>query len=154
MKIMGLDFGSRTTGVALTDELISMAHPAETILRDREMMLRHTLQRLEVLIAENDVRLIIMGLPLNMDGSMSERAVLTSSFADRLRRRTGLPVILSDERLTTVASNELLDEMNVRGRAEKKRVVDQLAAQMILQEYMDNHPGEVADWKAGIFPEV
>ncbi len=154
MKIMGLDFGSRTTGVAMTDELMMMAHPAETILRDREMMLRHTLQRIEVLVAENDVRLIIMGLPLNMDGTMSERAKLTEAFADRLRRRLGLPVVLSDERLTTVASNELLDEMNVRGRKEKKRVVDQLAAQMILQEYMNNHPGELADWRAGRFPEV
>lgn len=94
MRIMGLDFGSRTCGVALTDELLMTAQPKEIIRRERPSQLRKTLQRIEELIGENNVGMIVLGLPLNMDDSQGERATLTLEFQDKLQRRTGLPVVM------------------------------------------------------------
>jgi putative Holliday junction resolvase len=96
MRIMGLDYGAKTVGVALSDELLLTAQPKEIIRRDREGMIRKTLQRIEELIAANDVKVIILGLPLNMDDSAGERAVAAEDFGDKIRRRTGIPVILSE----------------------------------------------------------
>lgn len=147
MKIMGLDYGSKTVGVALSDELLMTAQPRETIYRERESKIRHTLARIEELITENDVRLIVLGLPLNMDDSEGERALAARSFMDRLERRTGLPVVLQDERLTTVESDEIMKKMGlVPG---DKRYVDQIAANVILQEYMENHPDVLQQLKDG-----
>ena len=139
MRIMGLDFGSRTCGVALTDELLLTAQPKEIIRRERPSQLRKTLQRIEELIGENNVGMIVLGLPLNMDDSQGERATLTLEFQDKLQRRTGLPVVMSDERLTTVEADELMDEMGIRG-ADRKKYVDMLAAAVILRDYMNSHP--------------
>lgn len=142
MKIMGLDFGSRTCGVALSDALLMTAQPREIIRRDRESKLRRTLARIEELIRENDVRLIVLGMPLNMDDTQGERAARSLEFGDMLRRRTGLPVVMSDERLTTVEADEMMDRMGLRGRERKERV-DMIAAAIILQEYMENHRQEI-----------
>lgn len=143
MKIMGLDLGARTVGVALSDELLMTAQPKEIIRRDRENKIRKTLVRIEELIRDNDVRLIVLGLPLNMDDSAGERADISQEFAEKLRKRTGLPVVLSDERLTTVEADESMDEMGITGRMERKKYVDMLAATVILREYMENHPQEL-----------
>ncbi|MDO4284728.1 MAG: Holliday junction resolvase RuvX [Eubacteriales bacterium] len=142
MRIMGLDYGSRTVGVALSDELLLTAQPYEIIRRDRESKIRQTLTRIETLIEENDVRLIVLGLPLNMDDSAGERAALSAEFGERIERRTGVPVVLSDERLSTVEADEIMDRMGIRGR-DRKTYVDQIAASVILQEYMENHREEL-----------
>lgn len=147
MKIMGLDLGARTVGVALSDELLMTAQPKEIIRRDRENKIRKTLVRIEELIRDNDVRLIVLGLPLNMDDSAGERADISREFAEKLRKRTGLPVVLSDERLTTVEADESMDEMGITGRMERKKYVDMLAATVILREYMENHPQEMTKLK-------
>jgi len=132
--------------VALTDELLLTAQPKEIIRRERPSQLRKTLQRIEELIGENNVGMIVLGLPLNMDDSQGERATLTLEFQDKLQRRTGLPVVMSDERLTTVEADELMDEMGIRG-ADRKKYVDMLAACVILRDYMNSHPEKIDELK-------
>jgi len=142
MRIMGLDFGGKTCGVALSDPLMITAQPKEIIRRDRENKLRRTYARIEELIAENDVGLIVLGLPLNMDDSQGERAKKTLEFQDSLQRRTGLPVVMSDERLTSVAAEEIMHSQGIP-RERYHDYVDMIAAGIILQEYMENHRGEI-----------
>ncbi|ROR30622.1 putative Holliday junction resolvase [Mobilisporobacter senegalensis] len=136
MRIMGLDYGSVTVGVAISDELHLTAQGIEVIRRKQENKLRQTLARIEELIVEYDVELIILGFPKNMNNTIGERAEKSEEFADTLRRRTGLEVVLWDERLTTVAAHNALIEGNVR-RSDREKVVDKVAAVFILQGYLD-----------------
>ena len=135
---MGLDYGSKTVGVALTDPLRITSQPFETIERESEKKLRRTLARLEQIVLEYDVRLIVLGCPLNMDGCAGERVLKTMEFKTLLEKRTGLKVEMLDERLTTVESDELLEEMNVPP-GERKKYIDQVAASIILREYLENN---------------
>lgn len=137
MRIMGLDYGSKTVGVALSDELLLTAQAKEIIRRKEENKLRKTLARIEELILEFSVEKIVLGLPLNMDQSPSERSQLCLEFKEKIERRTGIPVIMWDERLTTVEADEIMDEVGIKGR-ERKEYVDMIAAQIILQDYLDN----------------
>ncbi len=137
MRIMGLDYGSKTVGVALSDELLLTAGAKEIIRRKEENKLRRTLARIEELIQEYGVEKIVLGLPVNMDQSPSERSQLCLEFKDKIERRTGIPVIMWDERLTTVEADEIMDEAGIKGR-ERKEYVDMIAAQVILQDYLDN----------------
>lgn len=139
MRILGLDYGSRTCGVAICDPLGITAQGVETIVRKEENKLRRTLARIEALAAEYGVEKIVLGLPLNMDDTIGPRAEKTLQFKEQLERRTGLPVILQDERLTTVEAEEVLIEAGVR-REDRKRYVDKLAAVFILQSYLDAMP--------------
>lgn len=148
MRIMGLDFGGKTCGVALSDTLLITAQPKEIIRRDRENKLRRTFARIEELIQEYDVGLIVLGLPLNMDDSQGERARKTLEFQDSLQRRTGLPVIMSDERLTTVEADEIMREQGIP-REKYHDYVDMIAAGIILREYMENHRDELDSLAAG-----
>ena len=134
---MGLDYGSRTVGVALSDELLITAQAKEIIRRKEENKLRRTLARIEELITTYGVEKIVLGLPVNMDMTPSERSQLCLEFKDRIERRTDVPVIMWDERLTTVAADEIMDELGIKGR-ERKEYVDMIAAQVILQDYLDN----------------
>lgn len=136
MKIMGLDFGSRTVGVAVSDALCLTAQPYETIVRKSENKLRQTLARIEAIAAAEEVGTIVLGLPKHMNGTEGERAEKTKEFQEMLARRSGLPVVLWDERLTTVAAERVLMESGVR-REHRKEFVDQIAAAMILQGYLD-----------------
>lgn len=136
MRIMGLDYGSVTVGVAISDELLITAQGIETIHRKHESKLRQTLARIDVLIKEYEVEKIVLGYPKNMNNTLGERAVKSEEFADTLRRRTGLEVILWDERLTTVAAHQTLALGNVN-RKDRKEVIDKLAAVLILQGYLD-----------------
>lgn len=138
MRIMGLDYGSRTVGVAISDELLITAQAKEIIRRKEENKLRKTLARIEELIREYGVEKIVLGLPLNMDESVSERSKLCLEFRDRIERRTGIPVEMMDERLTTVEADEIMDEAGIRDRFKRKEYVDMIAAQIILQDYLDN----------------
>ena len=133
---MGLDFGSKTVGVAVSDPLFLAATPVEIIRRDHPNKLRKTLARIEALILEYDVGKIILGNPLMPSGDEGERVRLTNEFADDLRRRTGLEVIMENERLTTVEADEIMDEAGVP-KNEHKKYVDMIAAQLILQSYMN-----------------
>ncbi len=131
-----MDYGSVTVGVAISDELLITAQGIETINRKQENKLRQTLARIEELIKEYNVECIVLGYPKNMNNTIGERAVKSEEFKVMLERRTGLTVILWDERLTTVAASQTLILGNVR-REDRKAVVDKLAAVLILQGYLD-----------------
>lgn len=136
MRIMGLDFGGATVGVAISDELLITAQGIEVIRREQENKLRRTYARIEELIAEYGVEKIVLGYPKNMNNTIGARAQLSEEFAAALRRRTGLEVILWDERLTTVEAHRVLDEAEMSWK-KKAQVVDKLAAVLILQNYLD-----------------
>ena len=134
---MGLDYGSKTVGVALTDPLRITSQPFETVARQTENKLRKTLARLEQIVHEYEVSQIVMGLPLNMDGSRGERALKTLEFKEKLEKRLGMTVEMQDERLTTVEADSLLDEMNI-SCSDRKQYIDSIAASIILEDYMNN----------------
>ncbi len=136
MRIMGLDYGSKTVGVAISDQLLLTAQGKEIIRRERENKLRQTLARIEALITENDVEKVVLGCPKNMDGSEGERVEKTREFQEMLERRTGLEVILWDERLTTAAADRYMIAAGIR-RENRKQYVDEIAAVFILQGYLD-----------------
>jgi putative Holliday junction resolvase len=133
---MGLDFGSKTVGVAISDPLLITAQGIEIVRRKEENKLRKTLARIEELIEEYQVEEIVLGYPKNMNDTLGERVEKTESFKESLERRTGLPVVLWDERLTTVAADRAMIEAGLR-REERKEQVDKLAAVFILQGYLD-----------------
>lgn len=136
MRIMGLDFGSKTVGVAISDPLLITAQGIEIIERKEENKLRRTLARIEALIVEYGVEEIVLGLPKHMNNTLGERAELSMEFKDKLERRTGLPVQMWDERLTTVAADRAMMEAGIR-REHRKEHVDRIAACFILQGYLD-----------------
>lgn len=137
MRYMGLDYGSRTVGVAISDPSNTIAQPKEIIRRKEENKLRRTLARIEELIEEYEITEIVLGLPVNMDTSEGERVKLSLEFKDRIERRCGIVVHMLDERLTTVEADEIMDKLGIRGR-ERKEHVDMIAAELILQDYLDN----------------
>ena len=136
MRILGLDFGSKTVGVAVSDGLLLTAQGVETIERKDENKLRKTCARIEELIAEYEITEIVLGLPKNMNNTEGERVEKMKAFGEMLERRTGLPVHYWDERLTTVAAEQILMESGVR-RENRKAVIDKVAAGLILQGYLD-----------------
>ena len=138
MRVLGLDYGSRTVGVAISDPLLITAQGVEIIRRDRENKLRRTYARIEEIIAGyGDVDRIVLGYPKNMNSTVGERAVKTEEFKAALERRCALPVILWDERLTTVAAEKSMIEGGIR-REDRKKYVDEIAAMLILQGYLDS----------------
>lgn len=137
MRIIGLDYGSKTVGVAVSDPLGLTAQGLETIWRKQENKLRQTLARIEELVSEYQVEKIVVGYPKNMNNTVGERAEKALEFKEMLERRTGLPVVMWDERLTTVEANRILMEANVR-RENRKQYLDELAAVFILQGYLDS----------------
>ncbi|MBP5410621.1 MAG: Holliday junction resolvase RuvX [Lachnospiraceae bacterium] len=147
LRLLGLDFGSATVGVACSDGLFLTAQPLTVIRRKHETKLRQTFQQIEEIVAERGVNALILGLPKRLDNSIGDRAEKTEAFAADLERRTGLPVVLWDERFTTVEAHRILDAGGAK-REQKEAVVDKLAATIILQSYMDyltNHPEEKED---------
>lgn len=135
MRILGLDYGSKTVGVAITDPMGITVQPLKTIFRDRETKLRKTLAEIEKIVEDNDVEKIILGLPLNMDDSEGDRAMATRAFAEKLALRVAVPIEFADERLTTIEAAEILDESGVK-RCDQKQYIDQVAAQIILEQYL------------------
>lgn len=136
MRILGLDYGSKTVGVAVSDPLGITAQGLETIARKEENKLRKTLARIEELCREYEVEKIVLGLPKNMNNTLGERAQVSEEFREMLERRTALPVVMWDERLTTVMAENVLKENGVR-REERKKYIDKIAAVFILQSYLD-----------------
>ncbi len=136
MRIMGLDYGAKTVGVAVSDPLGISALPLETVFRRKENHLRRTFARIIQLIEEYDIGTIVVGNPLHLDGGIGERAKLTQEFADRLAERTQIEVVMWDERQSTAYAERELETQQVRGQ-DRKQYVDQVAAAFILQGYMD-----------------
>lgn len=136
MRILGLDYGSKTVGVAVSDPLGFTAQGVEIIRRKSENKMRQTLARIEELIAQYQVEEIVLGLPKNMNNTLGDRAEKSLELKETLERRTGLPVVMWDEQLTTVSANRVLMETGVR-RENRKEHVDEIAAVFILQGYLD-----------------
>lgn len=131
-----MDFGAKTVGVAISDPLFITAQGIEIIRRKEENKLRRTLARIEELIEEYQVEEIVLGLPKNMNDTLGPRVEVTLEFKDKLERRTGLPVHMWDERLTTVAADKAMMEAGIR-RENRREYVDQIAAVFILQGFLD-----------------
>ena len=144
MSILGLDFGSKTVGVAVSDELLITAQGVEIVRRKSPAKLRQTLARIEELISQYNVERIVLGYPKNMNNTEGERCEKTKEFKEMLERRTGLEVVLWDERLTTVAADRSMMETGIR-RENRKEFVDEIAAIFILQGYLDflRNSGEI-----------
>ena len=134
---MGLDYGTKTVGVSISDALGLTAQGIETIERKEENKLRRTCARIEELIREYEVEKIVLGFPKHMNNDVGERAEKSLEFKAMLERRTGLEVIMWDERLTTVAAERTLIESKVR-REDRKKYIDKIAAVFILQGYLDS----------------
>jgi len=132
VRIMGLDFGSKTIGVAMSDALFWTAQGVKTIRRSK-----NEIDELRELIREYEVKEIVIGYPKNMNGTLGPRCALTEEFAEVLRSEFGLEVKLWDERLSTVAAQRSLIEADV-SRAKRKNVIDKMAAVFILQGYLDS----------------
>ena len=137
MRIMGLDYGSKTVGVAISDPLGITAQGIEIIRREKETKLRQTLARIEALIKEYQVESIVLGFPKNMNNTIGDRAEKSLAFKEMLEKRTGLDVVMWDERLTTVEANRTLMEGKVR-REDRSKYVDMLGAVYIVQGYLDS----------------
>ena len=136
MRIIGLDFGSKTTGVAVSDPFGWTAQGVEIIRRKEENKLRRTLARIEELVQEYQAERIVLGLPKNMNNTLGDRAEKSLAFKAQLERRCGVEVILWDERLTTVAADRAMMEQGIR-RENRRQYVDEIAAVFILQNYLD-----------------
>ena len=136
-RILGLDYGTKTVGVAISDPLLLTAQEFETITRERASALRHTLVRIKEICEEYQVERIVLGYPRNMDDSEGFRCEDTLEFKKLLEKRVTIPIELMDERLTTVYADEILEESGV-AKKNRKKVIDQIAAAIILQDYLDN----------------
>ncbi|MGY3777483.1 Holliday junction resolvase RuvX [Isobaculum melis] len=136
MRIMGLDVGSKTVGVAVSDPFGWTAQGIE-IIRINEAAEIFGLDRLAELVAEYEVTKFVVGLPKNMDNSIGPRAEASMAYAELLKERFSLPIIFQDERLTTVQAERMLVEQANTSRAKRKKVIDKVAAVMILQNFLD-----------------
>ena len=141
MRILGLDYGSRTVGVAMSDPTGFLASPLETIKREDEVNLKATVRRIRQICEENDIHLIVLGLPLRLDGSVGKSAEKALALQHRLERDLyRVKVVMEDERLATWEAEQPLIEAGIHDRHKRKEVVDQLAARIILQQFLDSHP--------------
>ena len=134
MKILAVDLGTVRTGLAISDQTEFIASPICTVTeRDTDSLL----ERVALIAKEKEAEKIIVGHPRNMDGSCGESAQRAEAFAEALKKETGLPVRLWDERMTTRSAIQILNEVNTRGK-KRKAVVDTVAATIILQDYLDS----------------
>lgn len=138
MRIMGLDFGSKTVGVAVTDPLGMTAQGLEIIRRESPKKIRKTLARIDELVKQYNVEKIVLGYPVMLDGTEGERVEKTKEFAEMLHKRTGKEIIFQDERLTTVEAYEIMDEAGIK-KEDRYKYVDQIAATIILEDYMNEN---------------
>ena len=136
VRILGLDYGSKTVGVAVTDGLGLTAVSLETITREKENHLRQTYRRIAELVSEYEAETVVVGLPVNMDGSEGERAALAREFANELTKRIGVRTVMQDERLSTVEAAELL-ALTGRKRDNPKERIDAVASAIILTDYLN-----------------
>ncbi len=138
MRILALDFGSKTVGVAVTDPLGITAQGVEIIRREKENHLRKTYRRIGELIEEYQAEKIVLGYPLNMDDTIGERAEKTLQFKEELEERFHVPVFLCNEQLTTVEADETMEKLGIK-KADFKKYVDMIAAVIILQDWMNQN---------------
>ena len=145
MRVIGLDFGSKTTGIAMSDISGRIATPVETVFREEEVNLKQTVRRIRQLAQENDVHTIVLGFPKNMNNTLGPRAEATLNFKKRLERDLyQVEIVLWDERLSTIGAEHPLMEMGMN-REKRNQYIDKMAAAYILQGYLDAHRPENED---------
>ena len=142
MRLIGLDFGSKTVGVAVSDPLGLTATAIEIVRRQSPNKLRKTLARIEEIIKEYDIDTIVLGYPVMLDGTAGERVEKTKEFATMLKRRTGKEILFQDERLTTVEAYEIMDLMGIK-KEDRYDYVDMIAAKVILEDYLNENSGDL-----------
>lgn len=135
MRYLGIDLGSKTVGLSLSDETFTIASAYKTIFFDNEDY-ASTINEIKNIVKDNNVKKIVMGLPKNMNNTLGERALITLEYKELLEKNLDIEVIMMDERLTSVISNSVLIEADL-SRKKRKQKVDGLAAQIILQSYLD-----------------
>lgn len=133
MRILGIDYGDARIGIALSDELGILASPLQTY---QSQSMRKDIDYISALAKEKNCGKIVIGLPLNMNGSEGDRVSKTKSFGNVLEKVAGIPVVYKDERLTTVQVERLFEQANVK-KDKRKQIVDKTAAVLILQSYLD-----------------
>ena len=139
MRLLGLDIGSKTVGVAVSDELGITAQKLETIKID-ETRYNFGMRPLKKLVRQYEVDGFVLGLPKNMDGTSGASVARSTAYVKRLEEKFGLPVHYADERLPTIESRRVLvEDAGIRDRKKRKQVIDQMAAVLILQNYLDLH---------------
>lgn len=134
-KILGIDYGEARTGLAVSDALGFLANGIGNI---EERDINRLINKIAEKVTELSVEKIVLGNPVNMNGTLGPKAEKVAKLAERLKEKTGLPVVLFDERCTTMAAHQFLNETNTRGK-KRKGVVDTLSAQIILQNYLDSN---------------
>ena len=135
MRYLGIDLGSKTVGLAMSDTTLTIASTYKTIFfKDEDY--NSTINEIKDIIKEYNITKIILGLPKNMNNTLGERAEITLKYKELLEKSTDLPVIMFDERLTSVISNSILIEADI-SRKKRKKKVDSIAAQIILQDYLN-----------------
>ena len=146
MRTMALDVGEKTVGIAVSDELGISASPRETLRRNGS-----ELDRLVVLVGEEEIGEVVVGLPISLNGTLGPSARSVLEFVEQLRERLTIPVVTWDERLTTAEAEKMLISASVR-RAKRRQVIDQIAATLILQSYLRSRsisPGSAGEEDAG-----
>ena len=133
MRIMGIDYGTRRIGVAISDPSCTMAHPLDTVQVKED---GSHMELIEKIVRDYEVEKIVVGLPINMDGSMGESARKVTDWAGTLERSAGVPVELWDERLTTSEAHEFLIRLEVKGK-KRRHIIDKIAASIMLQDYLE-----------------
>ena len=140
MRYLGIDLGSKTVGLAMSDTTLTIASTYKTIFfKDEDY--NSTINEIKDIIKEYNITKIILGLPKNMNNTLGERAEITLKYKEFLEKSTDLPVIMFDERLTSVISNSILIEADM-SRKKRKKKVDSIAAQIILQDYLNKEKNE------------
>lgn len=140
MRYLGIDLGSKTVGLAISDTTLTIASSLKIIFFKDEDYLS-TIDEIKNIIKEYDIQKIILGLPKNMNNTLGERAEITTKYKRILEENTNIPVIFFDERLTSVISNSILIEADI-SRKKRKKKVDSIAAQIILQDYLNKEKNE------------
>lgn len=135
MRYLGIDLGSKTVGIAMSDPTCTIASTFKTIFFKNEDY-ESTLDEIKQIVKDYDIKKIIIGLPKNMNNTLGERAIITTRYKEMLENNLDIPVIMFDERLTSVISNQVLIEADI-SRKKRKKKVDSIAAQVILQDYLN-----------------
>ncbi|MEA2101199.1 MAG: Holliday junction resolvase RuvX [Thermodesulfobacteriota bacterium] len=136
MKIMGIDYGTKRIGIAISDPWGSMSLPLETIQVKKD---QSHMQQIQQIVLDYEIEQIVLGMPYNMDGSTGPMAERVKEWSNCLRQTTGLEIVLWDERLSSFEAHDLLTRHNVP-KKKHKDVKDKIAASLILQSYLDEHP--------------
>ncbi len=133
MRILGIDYGTKKIGLAISDETNTIALPLSVIDANE-----NSINEIKRILEENNVEKIVVGLPITLSGTKGKRALETEEFIDRLKKAVNVEIVEWDERLSTRFSERVLNSANVRGRKNKKKVIDKIAATFILQGYLDS----------------